>query len=139
MAPKKTAEAPKVRALPEAASPRYELFSEWLVNEYNVEIEALALQIGVQFYHEFQASATNHDANAERIAAKQQASADRKAARAEKAAAPKPAKKAAPVKKATAAKATAAPVKKTAPAAAPAKAAPAKPAAARKTTAKSPF
>lgn len=57
---------PKVH---DTATPKYELYSEWLEDNYKLEIDALDLQHSIQFYSEFQASEENKAFNAERAEA----------------------------------------------------------------------
>jgi hypothetical protein len=64
------------------ASPRYELYAEWLLQEHEYEIPADHLQIAVQRYHDFQSSDMNQEANAARIAANAEKKAPAKATKA---------------------------------------------------------
>jgi hypothetical protein len=59
---------------------RYKLYAEWLEETLGVSVPPIMAQVAVQRYHDFQASDKNHDANAERMAAKAREREERAAA-----------------------------------------------------------
>lgn len=72
--------------------PRYELYADWLVKNYDHETDPEDLQIAVRRYHEFQASEENKAFNLQRKQATQNGRDDLAEARAAKKAAKKAAK-----------------------------------------------